>query len=353
MQVMTIDPVIRQFQIVHEAMYKAFASFDDIQICEAPNIKTEWTKTYIHWMDQFLRDEQKYVAQRVSSLSLALSKPEITQKVGGAPGEKNIYGIAVDNMVSTYGPEIIGAGSLTFDRARLLSLPPKTTLGILRREGPRCSATTSSGSPATGLPKLSSSPVCSTRQDKGGGICPQVILPTTTGQPCPPLTTDGQYCADLTTSAPPIPTPTICPDPNPNKNLAQNRCDEKCMGKGWGNCDPDKPGIANYYTCYCNDGPCGGQQCGDPVKIDNLTNKGQTCPVCLSLLFPPVIFRAAHCRPRPRPMPPEKNKKSTPLPLGLSPSLTSTSAKTSGSPPTRPATSPAHPATTAPTTLAS
>ena len=54
------------------------------------------------------------------------------------------------------------------------------------------------------------------------------------------------------------PSSPICPDPG-NKNLAQNRCDDKCMGKGWGKCDPDQPGITTRYTYHCNDGPCGGQ----------------------------------------------------------------------------------------------
>ncbi len=88
------------------------------------------------------------------------------------------------------------------------------------------------------------------------------------------------YKINAPPSPPSVPVPTICPDPG-NKNLVQNRCDDKCMGKGWGKCDPDQPGITTLYTCYCNDGPCGGQQCGDPVKIDNLTDKGTKCPVSL------------------------------------------------------------------------
>ncbi len=96
----------------------------------------------------------------------------------------------------------------------------------------------------------------------------------------------GSYSYKINQVPPPAPVPTICPAPG-NKNLAQNRCDDKCMGKGWGKCDPDQPGVTNKYTCYCNDGPCGGQQCGDPVKIDKLTNKGTKCPVSLTFLTLP------------------------------------------------------------------
>ncbi len=138
-------------------------------------------------------------------------------------------------------------------------------------------STTAVDPPVTSLPKLPSGSVCSTRQDKGSGICPQVIIPNPSSTPCPPVTTSGQYCADLTTSAPSTPTATVCPDPSPN--LAKNRCDQKCMGAGWGNCDVDVKGQYKRYSCYCNAGPCDGKQCGDPVKIDKLTGKGTKCPV--------------------------------------------------------------------------
>ena len=86
-----------------------------------------------------------------------------------------------------------------------------------------------------------------------------------------------------------------CPAPG-NNNLAQNRCDEKCMGKGWGKCDPDEPGSFNSYTCYCNDGPCGGQQCGDPVKIDKLTNKGTKCPVSFPYFYTNLMAPSPHLK---------------------------------------------------------
>lgn len=45
-----------------------------------------------------------------------------------------------------------------------------------------------------GLPKLGSSPVCTSRLQRDQGVCPVIILPTTTGVPCPPLTSEGQIC---------------------------------------------------------------------------------------------------------------------------------------------------------------
>jgi hypothetical protein len=51
------------------------------------------------------------------------------------------------------------------------------------------------------------------------------------------------------------------------------------MGAGWGNCDVDVRDKYDKFSCYCNAGPCGGKQCGDPVKIDRVTGKGTKCPV--------------------------------------------------------------------------
>ena len=86
----------------------------------------------------------------------------------------------------------------------------------------------------------------------------------------------GKYSYQINGARPTPPAPPpICPDPSNKKNLAQNRCDNKCAGAGWGHCDSGP----NDYTCYCNDGGCAGQQCGDPVKIDNLTGKETICPV--------------------------------------------------------------------------
>lgn len=98
----------------------------------------------------------------------------------------------------------------------------------------------------------------------------------TTTKSVPPVT-------GLTTIASSTPTATVCPDPNPN--LAKNRCDQKCMGAGWGNCDVDVRDKYDKFSCYCNAGPCGGKQCGDPVKIDRVTGKGTKCPVSVNFFL--------------------------------------------------------------------
>lgn len=89
---------------------------------------------------------------------------------------------------------------------------PLTTASILSASS--ASAPTTTDPPVTGLPALPSSPVCSTRQDKGNGVCPQIIVPNPSSTPCPPLTTSGQICSDLTTLIISTqPTTIVPPDP--------------------------------------------------------------------------------------------------------------------------------------------
>ena len=236
MDLMTQPEVIKQFQQIHVAIYKGFVSFENIQKCDDPTLDTQWSENYKDWMDKFLQKNQNIMADKVGTLSQSLSRPEIT----GTNGQKNAFGKAADAMALTYGSDVIAKGSLTLQRDKLLSLPPRTTLGILRRDDVVCSSTSSTTASTTAA--------------------------TSTPPPPPP---------------PPSSSPTVCPAPGPHVNLQQNRCDQKCMGKGWGKCEANEPGTRNHYSCYCNDGPCGGMECGDPVKIDNLTKKGTKCPVSL------------------------------------------------------------------------
>ena len=232
MDMMTKPVVIAQFQKIHPQMYRALVDFEVIQQCEdtTQTLTTEWSEKYKSWADKLLQDNQQLAADKVDAISSLLSKPEITETPDHT---KNTWGKAVDNLAVTYASSAIARGNLQFQRDSLLSLPPKHTLGIQRRDFDAC--------------------------DTGS------ITPSATSTPPPPP------------PAPPTPTPTICPPPDRVVNLAANPCDQKCMGAGWGNCDKDEKDVITKYSCYCNDGPCGGRQCGDPVKIAALTKK-RACP---------------------------------------------------------------------------
>lgn len=218
---MRIPVVQQQIQKVHQKIYEGFLSFETIQACDdSSELKIPWAQVYNDWINHMLKDNQERVGVQIGRLSKAVAKPEITESAG----QKNGYGKAIDELNLSHPAAAITGESLSFELDKILAIPVQTTLGIHRRDGTAICSTTAAGP----------------------------------------------------TSAP-APTPTICPDPKPN--LAKNRCDEKCMGAGWGNCDPDVKDKYNNYSCYCNDGPCGGKQCGDPVKIDQLTGKGTKCPV--------------------------------------------------------------------------
>ncbi len=110
-ELMRMPAAQQQLQKVHQKIWEAFVSFEDIQACDSSlGLTDQWGKVYNDWFNNFLKNNQRLAAEHVSKLSVAVAKPEVTEH----SGQKNAFGRAVDALSSSFGYEAIAQGSLTF-----------------------------------------------------------------------------------------------------------------------------------------------------------------------------------------------------------------------------------------------
>lgn len=74
MQFMKEQTVQKQMQQIHEQIYKAFVSFEEIQAYEPDaGLTTSWGQVYNDWANKFLNDQGQLAADHVSKLSKAFT----------------------------------------------------------------------------------------------------------------------------------------------------------------------------------------------------------------------------------------------------------------------------------------